>query len=99
MEQELRTIRGMPLSDFLFQAVAFRSFYYRIRAARSSSARRRWYRLAAKEKGRLAALGVHPEAIRLYGLYLINPKRDDRYDRFLEAFKELPAVPQQLSLF
>lgn len=89
----------LTLSEFLFQASAFRAFYWRIRASRSHKDLRRWYRAAAKEKGRLAALGVDPDVVRLYGLYLRNPRLEYRFDRFAEAFAKTPKCPVQLSLF
>lgn len=66
---------------------------------RSTNLRRNWYRKAAKEKGRLAALGYHPEVIRLYGLALRDLSRESRMRRFEQAFEEFKNAPEQLRLF
>lgn len=86
-------------SSFLSDASAFRNAYWRIRACRSSACLRRWYRVAAKEKGRLAALGWSGEVVRLYGLYLRNPSREYRLQRVEVAFDEFLHGPKQLCLF
>lgn len=87
-------------SIFLDDAAGFRHAYWRIRACRGRSAcLRKWYRVAAKEKGRLAALGWSGEVVRLYGLHLKNPARETRMQRFEEAFDEFLNGPRQLTLF
>lgn len=80
---------------FLQAATELRSAYWFIRYSRFSKDRRRHYRKAQKEKGRLAALGFDPEAIRLYRLHLIRPDCETRYQRFLDVFD----APYQLTLF
>lgn len=84
---------------FINDASRFRNAYWRIRSCRSSSCLRRWYRVAAKEKGRLAALGWSGEVVRLYGLYLRDTSREKRLQRFELAFDEYLHGPKQLSLF
>lgn len=87
-------------SRFLDDASGFRNAYWRIRACRGRSAcLRKWYRVAAKEKGRLAALGYSREVIRLYGLHLRDTTREKRLQRFELAFDEFLHGPKQLSLF
>jgi len=87
------------LVDFLEAAAAYRHHYWQIRACRFEACRRRWYRRAAKEKGLLQALGYSFEVVRLYGLALRDPSREERYKRFEEAFEEWKYGPKQLSLF
>lgn len=86
-------------SRFLDDASRFRNAYWRLRACRSSACLRRWYRVAAKEKGRLAALGWSDEVIRLYGLHLRDTTRHHRLVRFEQAFDEHLNGPKQLRLF
>lgn len=87
-------------SNFLNDASGFRNAYWRIRACRGRSAcLRRWYRVAAKEKGRLAALGWSGEVVRLYGLHLRDTTREQRLQRFQMAFDEYLNGPRQLTLF
>lgn len=80
---------------FLQDAQTLANIYWFIRASRGSSAVRRHYRKAQKEKGRLAALGHDPEAVRLYRLWLRSPRREDRLKRFNDHFEK----PIQLTLF
>lgn len=89
----------MTLREFENLAASFRSYYWRIRAERSANQRRRWYRYAAKEKARLAGLGIPCEVIRLYGLSLRNPRSEERRQRFEQVFKDAEKWPVQLSLF
>lgn len=83
------------MTDFLYYASDLRNLYWRIRAARNVNKRRTWYRKAAKEKGRLVALGYHPEVVRLYALHLRDTTREARLQRFEDAFREYanPLVP------
>lgn len=69
--------------------------YWWVRWARFGTPLRRAYRKAAKEKARLAGLGWDQELIRLYGLYLTNPRREKRLQRVEEWFER----PEQLRLF
>lgn len=69
--------------------------YWWVRWARFGTPRRKAYRRAAKEKARLAGLGWDQELIRLYGLYLTNPRREKRLQRVEEWFDRL----EQLRLF
>lgn len=62
-------------------AGGLRNIYWRIRASRRATDRRRWYRLAQKEKARLAGLGMDQELIRLYCLFLADPHREKRLHR------------------
>jgi hypothetical protein len=66
------------------QAADLRNLYWFIRLSRRTSERRRYYRIAHKEKARLAGLGFDQELIRLYCLCLANPKREGRYRRLKE---------------
>ena len=91
--------RAGELEAFYREAGQLRNVYWRIRDFRSQNLRRQWYRYAAKEKGRLAALGYDSEVIRLYALYLRDPRREKRLERFLEAFEESINGPRQLQLF
>lgn len=81
--------------EFLKDASTLANIYWMIRASRRHSQIRKHYRKAQKEKGRLAALGHDLEAIRLYRLYLRNPRLEHRYKRFEEHFHK----PIQLALF
>ena len=85
--------------EFLHHASELRNIYYRIRAIRSVNARRRWYRLAQKEKAKLKHLGYHAEVIRLYALYLKDTTRQSRHSRFVQSFHEHRNAPIQLELF
>lgn len=76
-----------------------RAAYWRIRAERTPNRRRKWYRVAQKEKARLAGLGYSQEVVRLYALYLRNPKLESRLDRFQRALDEWQNGPRQLTLF
>lgn len=88
------------ISAFYNHASGFRNCYWRLRSCRGRSAcLRRWYREAAKEKGHLLALGYSGEVVRLYGLHLKNPARENRMQRFQEAFDEYLNGPRQLTLF
>ena len=87
------------LEAFELQAARLRNHYYYIRFHRSHNKRRNHYRKAAKEKGQLVALGYSREVVRLYALWLRDPRREDRYKRFLEAFQEWQYGPKQLALF
>ena len=90
------------LSTFLSHASNLRNVYWRIRACRSANRRRNWYRIAAKEKGHLVALGYSVEVVRLYALYLRNPHLERRLNRFEMMFHYYltkPADPVQLLLF
>lgn len=70
---------------YFSRAFMLRSAYWRIRAARFPKDRRRWYRVAAREKKRLLNAGVcDSEALRLYCLHLANPKRDERLLRLAQ---------------
>jgi len=59
-------------------AYCLRAAYWRIRAARFSKDRLRWYRIAKRKKKHLLDAGADPEAVRLYCLYLTNPQREGR---------------------
>ena len=83
------------IQKFENDAGALRNCYWFVRYARSASDRRKHYRRAAKEKGRLAALGWDREIIRLYGLWLRRPGREVRYERFKNEFQR----PEQMTLF
>lgn len=61
-----------------------RNIYWYIRASRRGAERRRFYRMARKEKARLAGLGFDQELIRLYCLSLADPKRENRVRRLHE---------------
>lgn len=87
------------LSDFLFHASELRNRYWLIRGCRSVNRRRNLYRKAAKEKGQLVALGYSCEVVRLYALWLRDPSRENRYERFLSAFDHHLNGPKQLTLF
>lgn len=80
---------------FLEAASDLRNAYWFIRYSRFHKDRRRHYRRAQKEKARLAGLGFHPEAIRLYRLHLMRPDCETRYARFLAVLE----APEQLTLF
>lgn len=95
----LATIRGMSEEEFVFVTTAFRAAYWRLRYERQTNRRRKWYRLARKEKGRLAALGIPQELMRLYGLHLRRPNCQKREQRFLDALEEFQHGPRQLTLF
>ena len=73
--------------------------YWRLRYERFTNKRRKWYRQAAKEKGHLVALGYSSEVVRLYALYLIDPRREKRFKRFLDAFHQPIEPARQLTLF
>lgn len=92
-------MQGRSIEHFESHASGLRAAYWRIRAERSANRRRKWYRRAAKEKGRLAALGYDPEVIRLYGLALRDLRREDRMQRFYKSFDEALKAPEQLCLF
>jgi len=87
------------LSVFLKRSACLRNHYWMIRACRSANRRRNYYRKAAKEKGQLVALGYSLEVVRLYALWLRDPRREIRYERFLQAFDEHLNGPRQLRLF
>lgn len=87
------------VGEFISHASGLRNAYWQIRAIRSVNRRRTWYRRAAKEKARLAGLGWDREVIRLYALYLKDPTREYRLERFYEAFEEVLRGPRQLCLF
>lgn len=87
------------MDDFELQMAALRAAYWRLRAERQTNKRRRWYRLAAKEKGRLAALGFDRDVVRLYCLWLRDPSLEYRYHRFRAALDEAQNGPKQLCLF
>ena len=87
------------ISTFHSQAAGFRNCYWRLRACRNPACLRFWYRRAEKEKGQLLALGYSREVVRLYGLYLKNPAREVRLQRFHDAFEEFLYGPRQLRLF
>ena len=80
---------------FLVDASKLRNIYWFIRSSRFEKDRRRHYRQAAKEKGRLAALGYDQELIRLYRLVLKNPHCERREKRFHEHLH----APEQMTLF
>lgn len=69
------------LEELEQQAGQLRNLYWRLRATRRGAERRRLYRLARKEKARLAGLGIDQELIRLYCLHLANPGRENRFRR------------------
>lgn len=73
--------------------------YWRIRATRNTNKRRNLYRSAAKEKGHLVALGYSSEVVRLYALHLIDPRRENRFQRFETAFYAPIEISPQLELF
>jgi hypothetical protein len=58
-----------------------RAYYWRLRACRGK-ARSTWYRKILIEKKRLLDAGVSCEALRLYCLWLVNPKLEHRQCRF-----------------
>lgn len=66
-----------------------RNLYWQIRATRRPSERRRFYRQVRIEKGRLAALGIDQELIRLYCLHLADPHRENRLKRLQEEGRKL----------
>lgn len=72
----------MTLEKFEDFSAALRHCYWHIRMSRSDASRRRWYRRAAKEKRRLAALGFDAELVRLYCLHLCNLRSDRRFQRY-----------------
>jgi len=74
------------LERFEQDASGLRSAYWFIRASRYPIEVRRHYRQAAKEKGRLAALGYDQEAIRLYGLWLRRGNHEKLRKRFDQEF-------------
>lgn len=80
---------------FLSDAQGLANIYWMIRASRFHRHIRKHYRRAQKEKGRLAALGYDLEAIRLYRLWLRNPRLEHRFKRFEEHFHK----PVQMTLF
>lgn len=92
-------LESLVLQQFLNDAGNLTAIYWRIRYTRSVNKRRKWYRMAAKEKGHLVALGYAPEAVRLYALYMRNPSLERRYKRFLEEFQKPPEPIIQLTLF
>ena len=89
------TDRQQRRSQFLIDAQPLVNAYWWIREARHGGRLRKAYRRAAKEKARLAGLGYERELIRLYGLYLKNPRREQRLERVEEWFER----PEQLRLF
>lgn len=89
----------VTIEGFEAQAAALRAIYWRLRAERQINKRRRWYRLAAKEKARLAGLGYDQEVTRLYCLWLRNPRLERRRDAYYHAFDCLLHGPYQLPLF
>lgn len=74
----------MGVEELEQAAAELRNIYWRIRSDRRPSGRRRLYRLAAKEKARLAGLGFDGELIRLYCLCCANPHRAQRRKRLEE---------------
>lgn len=80
---------------FLADAANLRNIYWFIRASRFHKDLRKHYRRAAKEKGRLAALGYDQELIRLYRLALKKPGCEIREKRFREHLH----APEQMTLF
>lgn len=93
------TIRGMSDDEFDLLTSGFRGAYWRLRYERQTNRRRKWYRLARKEKARLAGLGIPQELMRLYGLHLRRPNCQKRQQRFLYALEEFRNGPRQLALF
>lgn len=76
------------------------NFYWRLRACRTHDAagRLRWYRRIKKEKDRLASFGYLAEHLRLFCLYMANPRADSkRLDR-LKAFELAIADLERLHL-
>ena len=90
---------SVVLEVFENHAAALRNHYWHIRYMRSANRRRKHYRHAAKEKAQLVGLGYCSEVVRLYALYLRDPRREIRYKRFLQAFEESKHWPRQLTLF
>lgn len=91
----MRVDGQVVLRKFEADAADLRHVYWFLRASRRRRDVVRHYRRAAKEKGRLAALGYDREAIRLYCLSLRRPDCEKRRQRFEDAI----AGPVQLSLF
>lgn len=81
--------------QFENDAAFLRNCCWFIRYSRADKDVRKWYRKAAKEKGRLAALGYDPELIRLYRLWMRRPDCERRQNRFYEHLER----PEQLTLF
>ncbi len=69
------------MSDFS----KLRNIYWSIRYARYATAKRRYYRHAAKEKKRLLEAGVDPEELRLLCRHLAN-LRNRHAEKRLEAY-------------
>jgi hypothetical protein len=83
-------------SRFFMDAAELRNIYWRIRASKFSREFRKWYRKAAKEKGRLKALGYDPELIRLFCLHMRRPNNEKREKRFSDYLEKQQG---QLTLF
>lgn len=77
-----------------FQAVAgnLRIAYWWIRYERSAGKRRQLYRRAAKERDALVSAGWPSEGVRLYSLWLKNPRLERRELRCKRFFGGLDAV-------
>lgn len=89
----------MSYEEFVFLVSGFRGAYWRLRYERQTNRRRKWYRLARKEKARLAGLGIPEELMRLYGLHLRRLDCQKRQQRFLDAFDDFRNGPRQMTLF
>lgn len=75
------------MSDFS----KLRNIYWFIRYARHASAKRRYYRHAAKEKKRLLAAGVDPEELRLLCRALSN-RLNHHAEKRLENYRKTISV-------
>lgn len=77
-----------PLFDsFIRDSFRLRQAYWQIRGTRSLAVRRRFYRLAEKERGALLSRGWPVESIRLYCLHLADPRREARLNRFVQSLE------------
>ena len=74
------------MRNFLEEAAALRNICWHVRYARRASTRRAYYRRAHKEALRLVACGHDPEVVRLYRLFLKNPRLERREVRFEAAY-------------
>lgn len=71
-------------SSFFYSFGGLRNLYWRLRAERRDSARRRyWYRRIRAERYALSRGGTDPELMRLYCRYLATPTNQKAYLRFM----------------
>ena len=71
----------------MFDLANIRNFYWRIRATRNPSKKRKYYRYVAKEKKRLIESGVDAEEVRLLCRALSN-RLNSHAERRLERYRK-----------